>query len=344
VLRRTLEAIFRHPLQLLVLIILLPVVGVAFEYYMVPRIYESSASVWALQRYFVIGASGPESDLTSTPAETQATALNELLQTRTFALAVVNDIDLAPTLGLSPSMLNDPQQLQNAEFSDISTHVVATPLAYNLYNISYTNRDPRIAQQVVTSVIAKFGMQSLGLSVAEGQNLLASYKTQLASAQKNVNKAVATEKQYVDTHSSQELATDPQYAVLDTLRMQALTNMQNIQNIINLIQESIVNVRGTGTSTLFQLIDVPQTPNRPLSRTKNYLVGGGIGLAVAILSYVIFLVILVRRDRGVYSAFDLQNIVQHQLVMQLPKLRPKTVLLLTTTSVRGNKLLRSQLE
>ena len=92
---RTLEAIFRHPLQLLILIILPPIIAVAVAYFMTPRTYQSTASVWALQRYFVIGATGPESNLAAFPAQTQATALTELLQTRTFALAVAQTVLVA---------------------------------------------------------------------------------------------------------------------------------------------------------------------------------------------------------------------------------------------------------
>src|SRR5215831_2159204 len=114
--RRALEVIFRHPVQLLMLIVLFPVIGVAVVYVMVPRTYQSTASLWALQRYFVIGSTGPESDLLSTPAQTQATALTELLQTRAFVDSVAKGIDLAPTLGLASSVLNNPQQLEETLF------------------------------------------------------------------------------------------------------------------------------------------------------------------------------------------------------------------------------------
>ena len=54
---------------------------------------------------------------------------------------------------------------------------------------------------------------------------------------------------------------------------------------------------------------LPQVPYQPVSRTKNYLIGGGAGLVVALLACVIYLVIVVRRDHGVYSAEDLQDVV-----------------------------------
>jgi uncharacterized protein involved in exopolysaccharide biosynthesis len=336
--RRTLEAIFRHPLQLLTLIIFLPILGVAVTYILVPRTYQASTTIWALQRYFVIGATGSESDLTSTPAQTQATALTELLQTRSFALSIAQGIQLAPTLGLTDS--SNSETLQDAEFANISKYVVATPLEYNLYSISYTGHDPQVAQQVVKAVIADFGTQSLGLSVAEGKNLLENYQTQLASAQKDANNDAATESQYIAAHPKAKLAEDPEYALLESKRLQAQINIQNIQTVINNIEQS-VSVQGSNVNTLFQIIDTPQIPSRPLSRTKDYVVGGGIGLVLAILACSIFLVVLVRKDRGVYSTLDLKDVVLYPIVLQLPKLKLTTVSMLTTSSLHPYTLSES---
>lgn len=330
--RRTLEAFFRHPWQLLALLIVLPVAGVAVTYFMVPRIYQASASLWALQRYYVVGPDGPDIDLSSSPAQTQVATLNELLQTRDFDLSVAKGIDLAPTLGLSSSVTSDPQQLQNALFGEISKHVLVTGAAYNLYTISYTNRDTQIAQQVVASVIANFGSQSLKLSVVEGQNLLTRYQSQLVSAQQDLDKAALAEQQYIHAHpglSTNQLAGDPQYVLLDAQRSQAQTNVQNIQTTINTIKQSI-SLTGTDAKTFFQVIDPPRTL-AALSRTKSFLVGGGIGLGVALLAWIIYLVIVVRRDRGAYSSKDLQSLAPFPVIMQLPVLTPEAVSLLSAS-------------
>ncbi len=336
--RRTLEAIFRHPIQLLLLLIVLPIAGVALVYFMVPRTYQSIASVWALHRYAVIGLSQAEIDLSSTPAQTQSTALNELLQTHVFVDAVVKGIDLAGALNLDPSVTHDPQQLENALFNDISHHVFATPQAYNLFQISYTNPNPQIARQIVASVITQFGAQSLGLSVVEGQNLLDSYQAQLASAQKALNKAADAEATYTATHPNSKLTSDPlsvtndpQLASLDAARVQAQKTVQNLQDTISTIQQ-LIGTQGSSVSSLFQVLDPPQAPDRPVSRTKSYLVGGGAGLGIALLAIVLFLVILVRRDRSIYSPVELQHIAALPVAMQLPNLSPATISLLTRSA------------
>jgi len=339
--KRTLEAIFRHPFQLLLMIVLLPVVGVAVAYVMVPRTYQSSASLWALQRYFVIGSTGPESDLLSTPAQTQATALTELLQTRSFVDSVVKGIDLAPTLSLGSAVMNNPQLLEESLYNEISKHTVITPSAYDLFEISYVNRNPYVAQQIVQAIITNYGTVGLGLSIAEGRNLLGSYQTQLADAQKSLNDAVTAETAYAraQPHLSQaQLANDPQYALLDTQRQQAQLTVQNLHNTINTIQQAI-NTQGTQSGTLFQVVDAPQVPYQPVSRTKNYLIGGGAGLVVALLACVIYLVIVVRRDQGVYWAEDLQEVVVYPVFMQVPNLTSNALSLLSAPKLQSQAVL-----
>ena len=119
------------------------------------------------------------------------------------------------------------------------------------------------------------------------------------------NNAVKAEAQYVATNPNVQQMNNPEYANLDLKRIQAEAAVQNIQDIINTLQQSI-STQGTGPNNLFKVIDAPQT-GTPLPRSKNYLVGGGVGLGIALLACTIYLVILVRRDRTIYSAYDLQN-------------------------------------
>ncbi len=318
--RRTLEAIFRHLFQLLTLLVLLPLIGVAVAYFATPKTYQSTASLWVLQRYAVIGATGPETNLTSTPAMTQSAALTSLLQTRTFVQSVINGIGLVPTLHLSASVLNDPQQLQDSE---LSKNVVATVNGPNLIAITYSNRDPRIAQQIIQAVITQFQIQSLAVSKAEGNNLLASYQVDLQQAQKSDDTAVAAEAQYLAAHPriAQAPSSDPQYAQLDAARVQAENHLNTIQSSMNALQQSLLTLGND-----FTVMDQPQVPTRPQSRTKNYLIGGGGGLGVSLLAIVLFLVILVRRDRAIYSTDDLQEgSLGVPVVMQLPQLKPALV-------------------
>src|SRR5215472_11846218 len=109
------EICFRRKWALLTLLVLPLLVSLAIAYKL-PRQYQASAGLWALRRYEIIGATGPESDLTNTPATTQATTLQELLQSRSFALAVAYATDLPRHISASSS---DPQALQDALYTNI---------------------------------------------------------------------------------------------------------------------------------------------------------------------------------------------------------------------------------
>ena len=325
--RRTLEAIFRRPLQLLLLIIVLPPIGVAVAYFMIPRTYQTTTTLWALHRIEIIGATGPETNLEATPADTQSAVVTELLQTKAYAVAVAKQSNVVSTLNLSPSVMANPQLLDDALFAEISKHVQAVSQGYNLFTISYANRIPQIAQRVVAAVIANYGNQSLSFSTAEAQQLLSNYTTQLTKAQQAVTAAVEAESKYKQHHpgiTPADLASDPQYQQLEIQKQQAQATVNSITTNISTVKQEMAG-QGSSSDSLFRVLDPPVANYAPVSRTKDYLVGGGIGLAIALLACVLYIVIQVRRNRVVYTAFELQEVSTFPVIMQLPTLAPETV-------------------
>jgi uncharacterized protein involved in exopolysaccharide biosynthesis len=324
----SLEVIFRRPGRLLLLCLVLPVVGVAVVYFLVPRTYQSAASLWALQRYVVIGATGPEADLTATPAQTQATAVTELLQSRAFALTVANETDVASTL--PASVQSDPQQLNDALYTEISQKVTVAAAGYNLFTITYISRSPEVAQKVVQAVIQNFALQSQNFTKAEAQNLLNAYQAQLTQAQQAEQDAAAKEAQYLQDHPNltpTTEASDPQYALLHAQTLQAQANVQNIENTIDTINQEIAE-QGSGSQYLFQVLDAPKLPTQAKSRTSYELIGGGVGLGVALLACALYILILVRLDRSVRTPSDLKDVTDLPVVMEMPSLSSKSPLLL----------------
>ena len=313
---------------------LLPVVGVAIVYFGSPRTYQSDATLWALQRYLVIGATGPETDLLASPSETQSTALSELLQIRSFALSVAKEAQLESALNLDPSVKGDSSLIDDTLFAEISHKVSTTPVGNNAFSVSYTNHNPRVAQKVVEAVIQNFVLQSQALVAVEGQNFLDSYQLQLTNAKQDLNTASSAEAQYLQANpqlakEGPELAAaaDPHYAQLHSQTQQAQAVVLSIQTTIANLEREI-GTQGQNANNLFKILDPPSLPVRPVSRTKLYLFGGGIGLVTAILSCALYLVILVRRDRAVYSASDLQKITAAPVMMQIPHMPTRTIPLL----------------
>lgn len=337
---RTLEAVFTKPLRLLVIIALLPIIAVGIAYFL-PRSYEATANLWALHRYEIIGATGPESDLTATPADTQTTTLTELLQTRDFALEVAKATQLPTTY--SSDIRSNPQLLNDTLYDEISKHVLVASQGYNLFSISYTNKDPKVAQEVVAAVIHFYGLQSQSISVTEGERLLASYQTQLIQAQQTADKAAAAEQRYLAAHPSlvNEILksnpqygelSDPQYAQLHEATLQAQAVVQNIQNSIATVNQSI-SAQGSNSDGLFKIFDAPTVPTKAVSRVRLFLIAGGIGLGVALLGCALYLLIVVRRDRAIYTESDLLTITSYPVILQLPGLERSASTLLLKQSL-----------
>lgn len=293
--------------------------------YLLPRSYQATASLWALHRYEVIGTTGPESDLQSTPAETQATALTELLQVHAFALSVADATSLPSTL--APDVQANPALRDAALFTAVSKVQVAAQ-AYNLFVITYTNPNPLVAQQVIQAVIKNFSLQSQGFSVVEGQQLLAGLQTQLAKAKQDATNAVAAESKYIAAHptlSKTDLLNDPQYELLQAQAQDAQAALTNVQTTIATINQEI-SAQGSGSDNLFKVLDTPFVEG--VSRTKTYLMGGGVGLGLALAGCLLYVVFATRGDRSVYTPFDLQKVTAFPVVMQLPYLTGKTIPLL----------------
>lgn len=344
---RTLEAIFHRPLRLLMLIVLPPAISIALVYFVVPRTYQSTAILWALSPYEIAGTTNVGTSQLTTAAQTQTTALSELLQTRSFALTVAHETDVAATLNLDQSVRSDPHLLDDALFDEISHNVAVDTPGNDLFEISYANRDPKVARRVVESVVFNYGLQSAGLVAAVDQSLLRKYQIQLAIAQQNANAAVAAESAYLLAHpkltqnlnlTPSQLLTDPNYALLDQQRVQAQSTLGNIETNIANLNQTISN-QGTSTDSLFKVIDTPQLAHRPVSRLKPLFISGGIGLGVALLACALYIIILVRRDRGVYTLRDLQKVTALPVVMQLPHLTSATMPLLNEESVHAGTML-----
>jgi uncharacterized protein involved in exopolysaccharide biosynthesis len=318
---RTLEAIFRHPIQLLVMLIFPIIVSLVIAF-VLPRSYQASASLWALRRYEIIGATGPETNLLATPAETQVSALSEMLQSRSFALTVAKSANVISTLRLSDQELANPQVRDDALVKEISQHVQVTSKGYNLYEVSYTSNDPVVAQRVVKTVIDEYKKQGQLFSVTEGQRILAAYQTQLTQAKSDTDKAAVAESQYLTSHpeiakSGNNPLNDPQYALLDSKRLQEQSILQNLQSTIASLKQTL-SAQSTGVDSFFSIVDAPIVPDIALSRLRLFLMSAGVGAGIGVLACILYILILMRRDRAIYSSSDLQKVTALPTLMELP--------------------------
>jgi hypothetical protein len=332
---KLLEAVFRR-LILLVIMLLIPViigVGVA---YLLPLSYQASATLWAFKRYEVIGATGPESNLQATPAETQATALTELLQTAEFDVPVAESANLKSVLKLSSQRSSNQQALNDAYVADISKNVQVVPKGANLYQISYTNGNPHVAFQVVSAIIKQFQVQGPAFSIYAGKQLLQVYNDQLPKAQSDYDTARANE---ANCKPPQDSTGPNTCTTLHDITTQAATRLQDLQSSITSLtqdieaDQKIVDQGAIASNAFFRTVDPPVLPDA-VSRSKVLLTTGGIGFAVGLVACVLYMLIIVRRDRAFYSALDVQKVTSYPILMQVPQFSKAAKDLVTSDNVK----------
>jgi uncharacterized protein involved in exopolysaccharide biosynthesis len=314
---KVLEILFRNKWKLVPLL-LVPILVSGVVVFLQPRTYVAGASLLALRRYTILGATGPESNLNATPAMTQATALGELLQTRSFDLGVAKDTDLAKHIGIPAS---NTQAVQDAIYADISAHVSVTATGTNLFVITYTSKSPQLAQQVAQAVTKHYGIESASYATAEGEQLLLIYQGQLKAAQQQVDATTQAAAQYMQQHNlnATSAQADSQYQLLLQQAEQARAALANVQNNINTINQQLVELN-SGPEGLYRVVDQPTVPTQPESRSKSLLVGIGVGLLIGLLICLSYFFILVRLDQSVYSADDMPTITDYPVLIQIPRL------------------------
>ena len=334
---RVIRAITHHPIRLLILI-LLPIAIGGLIAYRLPRQYTATATLLALHRYDSLTATSVDSSSLDTTAGTQVTALNELLQSRSFALEVAQEANLASTL--TSEVNADPISRDNALVTDISQHVLAQVQGSDLFTITYTSTIPQITQQVVAAVIDNYQKVIQATVATEGQNLLETYKAQLAQAQQSAQVTAAAESDYALAHpllTASALQLNLQYQHLQAQALQAAQTLQNIQTDITLLEQNITT-HAIVAASLYTVLDRPVVPSQPVSRLKSLLLGAGAGLAIGLLAGALFIALTAGRDRKVYSSADLRKLTAYPVVMELPHLSPKTVSVLVKTRRRPNSL------
>jgi uncharacterized protein involved in exopolysaccharide biosynthesis len=230
--RRVLEVIFRHPASLAVLLVV-PILASLVVAFLQPRMYQATASLWALRNYIATDIQSG-SGVTETPAQTQANALGDLLQTRTFDLAVASDADLASTLDAGTR--GDAQKRDDALVRLLSTGVNVTASGDNLLTVTYQDASRSMATAVVAAVVKEYGTQIVNLTSLDAQAFLNAYQEQIANAQTNVQSAQDAQQGYIQTHpnlTGAQLELDPQYLALEaaTAEAQAILNtMQSVES------------------------------------------------------------------------------------------------------------------
>jgi capsular polysaccharide biosynthesis protein len=151
---RILEIILRHAKQLILLLVVPTLIGIAIAVFVLPPTYQAKATLWAL-RIYRTDTSNAATNLQATPGGTQAAALSELLQTRVFVVGIAEAAGIGATAGSDAS--SNSGSPSDAQVNELSQQIHIAAQGDNLVGITYSNSDPHLAQRVVQAVVQQYG-------------------------------------------------------------------------------------------------------------------------------------------------------------------------------------------
>jgi uncharacterized protein involved in exopolysaccharide biosynthesis len=342
---RFLETLFRHKLVAILPILLCLLVAAGYQVAQ-PKSYTSTGSLY-------IDATVPGNSPTNTanqyvdPSTLQESAIQELLTTRSFAIAVGDKGPLAAYLASHPRAS--------------STGLAAVPLLSNLFSSSKGSVDDQVANNLPSMVtLVTAGPQVVNITVAApspsvaagtAQAVIDEYTSQTTAALTSTDQVAV---QYYDQQLSQAEATLQQaqqqltaYLVAHptvpstgvgnataTELSQAVTlDTSSYQNVLSEYQSAELSLANVASQTGFQVLDAPTASASPVSSSKKLLGTGLAGLVVGLLVSVLLITALTVTDRTSRRAEDIRRALGLEVAATIGRFPPSAA-----GTLRGNQL------
>jgi uncharacterized protein involved in exopolysaccharide biosynthesis len=330
---RYLETLFRHRLLVttpLVICIVLSLGVVALQ----PRVFASTAKIW-VDRPLLTAAHPANAYLT--PADEQASVLQELLKTRSFNVlaaargSLPDDLQRANAaaakepinraLALVPgqrSRINSDlsqYQLDNLVFQTISTRTSVVANGPNIVSVTVQYANPDVAAATARGIIDQYVDEVLGGQRSEAKAAVDFYSAQVASARADLSAADAK------AHPEQRMPTAIPDATLTQLKLDDEQARQRYQSLQTKRDDAQLQsaIADQSAPNGFRLIDPPLAPQTPVSRLKLLLEGGAAGLFSGLLLSLLSLVGLTLMDTSIRRAEDVELRTGLQLAGVVPR-------------------------
>jgi uncharacterized protein involved in exopolysaccharide biosynthesis len=297
---RAVEILFRHKLLIILPLAVVLCATTALAARPQPVRWQAFASVWV----------DPYKPLTTddrlNTAASQALLINDFIHTRTFAISVLKQTQLAP-------LLDNPaaQQSVIAQFQGW-THTASSG---SFIIISATTPDPDLSLKLTQAVLGSFQDILQGQSDSQAQAALNVYGTALKQAQDDLTKSQSDLAAYLAAHpdltragpdDAGRTALDPAYSNLVNAVSFNQSNYNSLQQRLTSIEQTAAAGR-EGLPFTFTLVDEPQRPIYPIQTSRLGLIKlPAIGLVVGLILSGGFAALLVLTNRAALGAPDIE--------------------------------------
>jgi len=316
----------RLALVAVVLLVLVPGLVAAYEEYM--STHESFATVWVdrASQQIVSGSDNPYIPVLQTPASEQAQILSELLQTRSFMVAVIGGTQLKEQLAQAA----DPDVLLEDQRQRFRVQALGT----NLVRISFKSTEPELAAAMVEAALAT---RAARIFQAQSNNAAAAilyYQRVYEFALKEVIGAQQQLDSFTAAHPTSTLSATDEYRQRQ-LRLNldlATARVSELRARVETVGISGELRRVTGDID-FQVIDEPEPNPRPSGGLRTASLIAGVSFAGALSLAALLIVVATLTNDRVASVSDLVRVPGVRVFGAVPRV----------SRSRSRRSLRSQL-
>jgi uncharacterized protein involved in exopolysaccharide biosynthesis len=337
--QRYLETLFRHRRPLTAIVVISLVASMAFVIAQ-PRTYEATGRMW-FQTTNIAGDTSPANTYLA-PADVATNVFMELLNTRTFCIAVGKRGPLANYLSQPGHMpAPDPitaasgvvervrggasdsggqQALDDAVQSVLQKRVRIVATGPQIVTVVFDFTDARVAANTLTALLDQFSDEVLTAQRVQNQQQLNFYDQQVTNQEKQVSDADAAVGRYLAQHPELRVPQPPPDATFSGLQEVANQAHQHYGQLLQQQDQARVQQSSLsqGNSSQFRVIDPPLLPHRSVSLLKTILFGAGGGLGIGLLVALLVLVIVVYTNQTISTPGEVQRALKLKVVGSIP--------------------------
>lgn len=332
--RKLLEAFFRHKLLLLLPPVLIPGLVTPLAVMSTPAQYESSVSVWIDRPSYLNYKDGSTAWVTA--VQSQTGRLGELLRTRAFITDVAQRTSLAPLTGSAAGQTRLSELMaRSVSIGGIGgSGAAAAAASEHLLVIRAQAGTAQLAYELCKAIVDAYQEKTSADQADQAAVAVDFYQGRVRESQQQLNKASQDLRRYAASRQgdgADALVTDgpgglpavmldPKLGALQSSVQAAQLEFNTQQAALNQAQQDAM-MAVQGQQYGFQVVDQPQLPTAPTSQIKKIVIYPIASLIVGLALTGMLLVLLVASDRSVRSEVDLGSSLR--LLGIVPKLRLK---------------------
>ncbi|MEI6043206.1 MAG: hypothetical protein WCS37_02325 [Chloroflexota bacterium] len=285
--------------------------------------YNATGSLWVEQPLYLEQQRNSDGAYYDSPSTQMSNMLTELMNTRAFLTTV---LDNTPSL----KSLVKTEAENGAMLEYINKNFKVEASGWRLINVSFQDKDATPALETLEAVVNNFKSYYDDRIAKQGQGAIAYYQDQVKLAKEKLDQANTALVDFFNAHPN-EIGSEGAIRATRPIDLEVASLTQNLdaarkqyddaQTSLEKIQKSY-SAYVQGQDTNFTILDKPAAFSTSSGKSRQLLMGGGIGLAIGLVVLVLGTIILTLLDRTIRQPFYAKRSLRLPRVIEVPNVNP----------------------